>query len=118
MFIDSVNKLKQLADVDLDTFKNNSNFNNLKSENFNNLIDKLLEKGVNKENICIDFSLTRNLAYYNGVVFDLIYKDKLIGGGGRYDDLPAMLGYKEDICCFGFAIDISKLTDILSTDEW
>ena len=40
MFIGSVNKLKQLADVDLDTFKNNSNFNNLKSENFNNLIDK------------------------------------------------------------------------------
>ena len=117
MFIDSVNKLKQLTDVDLDTFKNNSNFNNLKSENFNNLIDKLLEKGVNKENICIDFSLTRNLAYYNGVVFDLIYKDKLIGGGGRYDDLPAMLGYKEDICCFGFAIDISKLTDILNKNE-
>jgi len=31
--------------------------------------------------------------------------------------LPAMLGYKEDICCFGFAIDISKLTDILNKNE-
>ena len=47
-----------------------------------------------------------------------IYKDELIGGGGRYDDLPSMLGFKQDIFCFGFAIDISKLTDILSTDEW
>ncbi len=87
------------------------------ADSFNNLIDELLTNGINEENINVDFSLTRNLAYYNGVVFDLIYKDKLIGGGGRYDDLPSMLGYKQDICCFGFAIDISKLTDILNKNE-
>ncbi len=116
-FIDSINKLKQLIDINLDSIKSDSNYNNLKSESFDNLINELLNQGISKENIRIDFSLTRNLAYYNGVVFDLIYKEKLIGGGGRYDDLPSMLGYKEDIYCFGFAIDISKLTDILNKNE-
>ena len=69
----------------------------------------MLESGIQKNNICIDFSLTRNLAYYDGVVFDLIYKNELIGGGGKYDDLPKMLGYKSDYGCFGFAINISNL---------
>ena len=106
-FIDSIKKLKQLLDTDLASLRNNSS-NNLKLERFNVLIKELLAKGIKEENICVDFSLTRNLAYYNGVVFDLIYKDELIGGGGRYDGLPSMLGFKQDIFCFVFAIDISK----------
>ena len=114
--IDSINKLKQLLDIDLGSIKDDSSYKGI-SESFDDLIDELLMNGINEKNICVDFSLTRNLAYYNGVVFDLIYKDKLIGGGGRYDDLPSMLGYKQDICCFGFAIDISKLTDILNKNE-
>ena len=114
--IDSIDKLKQLLDIDFGSLKNDSSYKGM-AESFNNLINELLTNGINEENINVDFSLTRNLAYYNGVVFDLIYKDKLIGGGGRYDDLPSMLGYKQDICCFGFAIDISKLTDILNKNE-
>ena len=114
--IDSIDKLKQLLDIDFGSLKNDSSYKGM-ADSFNNLIDELLTNGINEENINVDFSLTRNLAYYNGVVFDLIYKDKLIGGGGRYDDLPSMLGYKQDICCFGFAIDISKLTDILNKNE-
>ena len=81
-----------------------------------NLINSLLESGIQKNNICIDFSLTRNLAYYDGVVFDLIYKNELIGGGGKYDDLPKMLGYQSDYSCFGFAINISKLTDVYNNE--
>ena len=115
-FIDSINKLKQLLGIDLGSLRKRSN-NNLNLEVFNALIKELLANGIKEENICVDFSLTRNLAYYNGVVFDLIYKDKLIGGGGRYDGLPSMLGFKQDFFCFGFAIDISKLTDILNRDE-
>ena len=114
--IDSIDKLKQLLDIDFGSLKNDSSYKGM-AESFSNLINELLTNGINEENINVDFSLTRNLAYYNGVVFDLIYKDKLIGGGGRYDDLPSMLGYKQDICCFGFAIDISKLTDILNKNE-
>jgi histidyl-tRNA synthetase len=115
-FIDSINKLKQLLGIDLGSLRKSSN-NNLNLEVFNALIKELLANGIKEENICVDFSLTRNLAYYNGVVFYLIYKDKLIGGGGRYDGLPSMLGFKQDFFCFGFAIDISKLTDILNRDE-
>ena len=61
----------------------------------------MLESGIQKNNICIDFSLTRNLAYYDGVVFDLIYKNELIGGGGKYDDLPKMLGTNQITAVLG-----------------
>ena len=54
---------------------------------------------IQKNNICIDFSLTRNLAYYDGL-FLIQYKNELIGGGGKYDDLPKV-GYKSDYSCLG-----------------
>lgn len=113
-FNESIIKLKKLLNINLDninSFKPELNF-----EDFEKLIDSLLNFGIQKDNICIDFSLTRNLAYYDGVVFDLIYQNELIGGGGKYDDLPKMLGYKSDYSCFGFAINISKFMDALNNE--
>ena len=107
-----IEKLNQLININLNDLLNNSLKIDLDLEYFTKLINKLLTTGISKKNICIDFSLTRNLAYYNGVVFDLICDDKLIGGGGRYDELPSMLGYSADVSCVGFAINISMLTDI------
>lgn len=107
-----INKLKQLININLNDLVSNSLKIDLSFEDFTNLINKLLKTGISEKNIFIDFSLTRNLAYYNGVVFDLICDDKLIGGGGRYDELPLMLGYEADISCVGFAINVSMLTDI------
>ena len=115
-FNESINKLKELLNIKLENINRNSFETELNFEDFKNLINSLLESGIQKNNICIDFSLTRNLAYYDGVVFDLIYKNELIGGGGKYDDLPKMLGYKSDYSCFGFAINISKLTDVYKNE--
>ncbi|MEC8048234.1 MAG: ATP phosphoribosyltransferase regulatory subunit [Chloroflexota bacterium] len=115
-FNESINKLKELLNIKLENINRNSFETELNFEDFKKLINSLLESGIQKNNICIDFSLTRNLAYYDGVVFDLIYKNELIGGGGKYDDLPKMLGYKSDYSCFGFAINISKLTDVYKNE--
>ena len=115
-FNESIVKLKELLSIKLENINRNSFETELNFEDFKKLIDSLLESGIQKNNICIDFSLTRNLAYYDGVVFDLIYKNELIGGGGKYDDLPKMLGYKSDYSCFGFAINISKLTDVYKNE--
>ena len=115
-FNESINKLKELLNIKLENINRNSFETELNFEDFKKLINSLLESGIQKNNICIDFSLTRNLAYYDGVVFDLIYKNELIGGGGKYDDLPQMLGYKSDYSCFGFAINISKLTDVYENE--
>ena len=115
-FNESIIKLEELLSIKLENINKNNFENELNFEDFKKLIDSLLESGIQKNNICIDFSLTRNLAYYDGVVFDLIYKNELIGGGGKYDDLPKMLGYKSDYSCFGFAINISKLTDVYKNE--
>ena len=61
-----------------------------------------------------NFTLTRNLAYYNGIVFDIKSdKDIILGGGGRYDDLPSRLGYDFDQGCLGFAINLTKTTEVI-----
>jgi len=112
----SIIKLKELLNIDLENISRNIIATEINFEDFENLIDSLLDFGIQKNNICIDFSLTRNLAYYDGVVFDLIFKNELIGGGGKYDDLPKMLGYKSDYSCFGFAINISKFTDVYKNE--
>lgn len=77
------------------------------------VIDFLLANGVKQESMKLNFTLTRNLAYYNGIVFDLLDKDgSIIGGGGRYDDLPSRLGYKFSEGCLGFAINLTKIAKI------
>ena len=73
-FNESINKLKELLNIKLENINRNSFETELNFEDFKKLINSLLESGIQKNNICIDFSLTRNLAYYDGVVFELIYK--------------------------------------------
>jgi len=36
-----------------------------------------------------------------------------LGGGGRYDDLPSRLGYDFDKGCLGFAINLTKTTEVI-----
>ena len=80
-FNESIIKLKELLNIKLENINRNSFETELNFEDFKKLIDSLLESGIQKNNICIDFSLTRNLAYYDGVVFDLIYKNELLVAG-------------------------------------
>lgn len=60
--------------------------------------------------------LYKNYAYYNDVVFDLVInsggEERLIGGGGRYDNLSRKITGK-NIPAVGFYIDVDTLFEIM-----
>ncbi len=59
----------------------------------------------------IDFSLARGIAYYNGIIFDLVRggDDASLGGGGRYDALARALGGEGAVPALGFACTLEAL---------
>jgi histidyl-tRNA synthetase len=68
----------------------------------------------------VDYNLVRGLDYYNGMVFEIISEDykvdsqqTAIGGGGRYDDLPEILGAKQVAYGCGFAFGIDRLMECI-----
>ena len=61
--------------------------------------------------VVVDLGLVRGLAYYTGVVFDLMAPDSgpSLGGGGRYDGLLKALGASQDIPAVGFAYTLERV---------
>lgn len=58
----------------------------------------------------IDFSLARGIAYYNGIIFDIIGNDgAIMGGGGRYDALALALGGSGAVPALGLAYTLESL---------
>jgi len=74
---------------------------------------KLLES--RKEFVRLDLSTARGLAYYTGTVFEVFDKSgkfRSIAGGGRYDNLVALLGGEQCSAC-GFGIGFATLSLLL-----
>jgi len=70
---------------------------------------KLLEK---KAFIEFDLSIVRGLDYYTDFVFEIYDKEekyRSLGGGGRYDNLAEIFGFKERIYATGLALGPSVL---------
>ena len=64
----------------------------------------------------IDFSLARGLSYYTSTIFEVIPTKENIGslcGGGRYDDLTEIFGYK-DISGIGISFGIERIIEIMN----
>ena len=80
-------------------------------------LEEIIEGVSEKHKIVIDLNVTRNLAYYTGMVFDIFYnnydKSIIIGGGGRYDELPKNLGYKFNSGALGFAFNIDLVSELV-----
>ena len=59
----------------------------------------------------IDFSLARGIAYYNGIIFDIVGGSSggVLGGGGRYDALAMALGGADPVPALGFAYTLESL---------
>ena len=59
----------------------------------------------------VDFSLARGIAYYNGIIFDIVRGDgeTALGGGGRYDALARALGAAAPVPALGFAFTLESL---------
>ena len=62
-----------------------------------------------------DINLARGLSYYTSTIFEVILSEKNIGslcGGGRYDDLTEIFGYK-DISGIGISFGIERIYEIM-----
>ena len=65
--------------------------------------------------LSIDFSLVRGIAYYNGIIFDVV-RDSAgapLGGGGRYDALALALGGTDRVPALGFAFTLESLVSAM-----
>lgn len=64
--------------------------------------------------LAIDFTLARGIAYYNGIIFDLVHNGGIaLGGGGRYDALARALGSRHDVPALGFACTLETLLAVM-----
>ena len=65
--------------------------------------------------VVLDFGLVRDLAYYNGIIFELSHPvmETTLGGGGRYDGLARALGSHSNMPALGFAYALEPLVDAL-----
>ncbi len=57
--------------------------------------------------------LVRNFEYYTGPVFHIFSGDTWVGGGGRYDQLAALVGGRS-VPASGFAIEMDEVAELLS----
>ena len=81
-------KLGKLADPIFSILKSGG-----ESQKLDQLVDGLRERGL-ADYVMIDVGIVRGLAYYTGIVFEVFDragKFRAIAGGGRYDNLIALL---------------------------
>ena len=82
------------------------------------LVTAVQEEGLSVNDIKIEFGLARNIAYYTGMVFDIVSNQELVlGGGGRYDGLTQALGGKEGISSLGFAYNFDVVMKQMDSGE-
>ena len=81
------------------------------------LLDGLVKRHVDEDLISVDFGLARGIAYYTGIIFELMHPTSSgqlsLGGGGRYDGLVQALGGDEDLAALGFAYNLDQVVDSL-----
>lgn len=78
------------------------------------------DEGVATEAISVNFGLARGIAYYTGMVFDVVSGSgdgSSLGGGGRYDGLPRALGADVDIAALGFAYNMHAVLAAIPRED-
>lgn len=79
-------------------------------DEWNITIDLLTQYEINVEWIRIQPHITRNWDYYTGIVFEMSDEDGLLlGGGGRYDELIALIGGEQSVPAVGFAYYVDQI---------
>jgi histidyl-tRNA synthetase len=72
--------------------------------------------GATQQNLEFDISLARGLSYYTGCIFEVKVNNVAIGsvsGGGRYDNLTASFGDKDNLSGVGISFGVDRLYDVL-----
>ena len=79
-------------------------------------INSILENfEISNSNVSIDFTLSRGLNYYTGIIFEVKAKNVAmgsIGGGGRYDDLTGLFGVP-NIPGVGISFGVDRIYDVM-----
>jgi histidyl-tRNA synthetase len=78
--------------------------------------DLLRLYGNNDEHVEFDVALARGLSYYTGCIFEVKINNVGIGsvsGGGRYDNLTAAFGDKENLSGVGFSFGVDRIYDAM-----
>ena len=73
------------------------------------VVESAVAEGVAEADLRVDLGLTRDIAYYTGMVFDVMAGSQTVGGGGRYDGLTRALGSDADVPSLGFAFNVNAL---------
>ena len=81
------------------------------------VVNSALAEGVAEADLRVDLGLTRDIAYYTGMVFDVTAGGKTVGGGGRYDGLTRALGSDVDVPSLGFAFNVDALSALIPAVE-
>ena len=86
-------------------------------QGLSDVVDSALAEGVAEADLRVDLGLTRDIAYYTGMVFDVTAGGRTVGGGGRYDGLTRALGSDMDVPSLGFAFNIDALSTVIPAVE-
>ncbi len=78
-----------------------------------NVTSLLANADLGGATVALDLGMARGIAYYTGIVFELIDGSSgvSLGGGGRYDGLARNMGSPKDVPALGFAYDLDRLLD-------
>jgi histidyl-tRNA synthetase len=109
---DTINAILQMKSFD-EIRAINSNAQSVKE--LSSLFELMDAYGM-KEYVAFDIGIVRGLAYYTGIVFELLDKNRdlrAIAGGGRYDKLVSLYG-GPDTPAAGFAIGDVVLAELLT----
>ena len=82
-------------------------------QGLSDVVDSALAEGIAEADLRVDLGLTRDIAYYTGMVFDVTAGGKTVGGGGRYDGLTRALGSDVDVPSLGFAFNVDALSAVI-----
>jgi len=78
------------------------------------LVMSLVEKEeLGGAEVTLDLGLARGIAYYTGIVFEIMDSkgEASLGGGGRYDGLARAMGGSRDLAALGFAYTLDRVLE-------
>ncbi len=80
------------------------------------VLNLLKSYGADDSHVEFDTTLARGLSYYTGCIFEVKINGVKIGsvsGGGRYDNLTAAFGDKENLSGVGFSFGVDRIYDAM-----
>jgi len=83
------------------------------------VLENVEQLGLKSASLALDVTLARGLNYYTGAIYEVSANDVAlgsIGGGGRYDDLTGIFGWK-DLSGIGISFGLDRIYLVLEELE-